>query len=100
MLGWPLTKMYSFSRWSLFPNADLLLGPIQSLVYEREISFYMSETCVKSDKSKMISNTKLYISYIHKVSLFLFYLKAHLSFSSGVPADVTSMARRNSLKSM
>ena len=30
----------------------------------------------------------------------LSYLKAHFSFSSGVPALVTSMAKRNSLKSM
>ena len=55
---------HSFSSRILPANVDLLLGGIQSLVYEREIAFYMSETYVKSDKSKMISSTKLYSSHV------------------------------------
>merc|ERR1712168_648298 len=49
-----------------------------------------------------IEVTILVISFksIHPFPSTSYILKAHSSFCSGVPRDVTSMARRNSLKSM
>ena len=82
-------------------NAQSFGAYCHSVMHINTIVQYIGLLIYISHNGHGLDDERTLLAFLLSLSLdHSSYLKAQLSFSSGHPLDVTSMARRNSLKSM